>query len=116
MNKLRLLLIFAFMASCHSAVKMVSISRQEHDEGKELFAHSDCLTCHMMEMRLIGPSLMQVAKKYAPTDRNIETLSKKIITGGSGNWGPIPMTPHPNLSKEEAATVVKYILSIKNFQ
>jgi len=116
MNRLRLLLVFAFMASCHSAFKMVSISKQEHEEGKELLAHSDCMTCHMKEMRLIGPSFMQVTKKYAPTDRNIEKLSKKIISGGSGNWGPISMTPHPDLTKEDAATIVKYILSIKNFQ
>jgi cytochrome c len=44
----------------------------------------------------------------------LDTLSDKIIKGGGGRWGAVPMTPHPQVSKEDATTMVKYVLSLKN--
>ena len=83
------------------------------DKGKELIAQSDCLTCHKEHDKLVGPSYADVAKKYEATEGNIDHLATKIIDGGKGVWGEIPMTPHPSLSKDDAKEMVKYILSIK---
>ncbi|GGH76211.1 cytochrome c [Filimonas zeae] len=77
----------------------------------ELMAKSDCLTCHKVRDKLVGPSYEEISKKYKQTD--IDMLAAKIIEGGSGNFGQVPMTPHPNISKEDAREMVKYILSIK---
>jgi cytochrome c len=77
----------------------------------ELIAGSDCLTCHKVRDKLIGPSYEEIAKKY--TSKDIDTLTSKIIKGGSGNFGSVPMTAHPSISKEDAKEMVKYILSIK---
>ena len=86
-----------------------------YQKGLEIEAKSDCATCHKLNEKLIGPSFKEIANKYAGADQAaIDTLAGKIINGGSGNWGQIPMTPHPNLSKEDAVTVVKYVLLLKD--
>ena len=82
-------------------------------EGKTALSKSDCLACHKIDAKLVGPSYMEVAKKYAATEANYNLLSQKIIKGGSGVWGPIPMAPHVTLHPAEAKKMIKYILSIK---
>ncbi|MCC8410197.1 c-type cytochrome [Mucilaginibacter sp. UR6-1] len=82
-------------------------------KGGELIKASDCLTCHKEDVKLVGPAYADVAKKYQPTAANIDMLADKVIAGGSGNWGQIPMSPHPNVSKNDAKEMVKYILAVK---
>jgi len=84
------------------------------DKGLDLIAKSDCLTCHKVEEKLVGPAYREVANKYAGQPGAVDTLASKIIHGGAGNWGQVPMTPHPQISKEDAETMVKYILSLKS--
>ena len=81
--------------------------------GKALIEASDCLTCHREKEKLIGPAYVEVAKKYPNTEENVKKLSGKIIAGGTGVWGEIPMLAHPNVSEADAQEMVKYILSIK---
>jgi cytochrome c len=88
-------------------------SNPDYQKGLELIGKNDCLTCHKVSETLIGPSYQEVANKYAGSDTAVEYLSKKIIEGGSGVWGTVPMTPHPQLSKEDAEQMVKYILLLK---
>lgn len=82
-------------------------------EGRDLIAGSDCVACHKDDEKLIGPAYKDVAQKYEPNDTTITYLANKIIKGGSGNWGDIPMTPHPQFSEEDAKKMVRYILSLK---
>lgn len=82
-------------------------------DGKALIEASDCLTCHKDDAKLIGPAYQEVAKKYENTKANIKMLSEKIIKGGQGNWGEIPMAGHPNISEEDASAMVEYILTMK---
>lgn len=84
-----------------------------HEKGAQIISQSDCLSCHKVDEKLIGPSYKEVAKKYEASDANIKYLADKIINGGSGVWGDIPMTPHPAISKEDAAEMAKYVLSLK---
>lgn len=81
------------------------------NDGQALINSSDCLTCHTVDTKLIGPSYKEVAAKY--TQNDIEMLAKKIIDGGSGNWGEIPMSPHPAFDMDKASAMVEYILSLK---
>jgi cytochrome c len=81
--------------------------------GGKLIAKSDCLTCHKIDSKVIGPSYADVAAKYPPTDANIDTLANKVIKGGQGHWGNVPMAPHPAINETDAKTIVKYILSLK---
>ena len=83
------------------------------DKGLNLIASSDCLTCHKIEEKLVGPAYRDVAKKYAGQPGAVDSLANKIIHGGAGNWGPTPMSPHPALAKDDAKVMVQYILSLK---
>ena len=89
------------------------ISVAEADAGLELIAKSDCLTCHKVEGRIIGPSYSEVAEKYPVDSATVKMLAEKVIKGGAGNWGDVAMTPHPQLSENEAKAMVKYVLSLK---
>jgi cytochrome c len=89
------------------------------DKGLELIGASDCTTCHRLHKEAagasIGPSYSEVAAKYAPAaDTTVDRLVHKIITGGTGVWGTIPMTPHPALAPADVKVMVTYILSLKN--
>lgn len=79
--------------------------------GQSLIEASDCMACHNADERLIGPSYKEIAAKYS--EKDIEILASKIIEGGSGVWGSVPMQPHPQISKEDAKKMVEYILSQK---
>ena len=85
----------------------------EVEKGLNLVAKSDCLTCHQVETASTGPAYTAVAAKYPANDAVIDSLSEKIIKGGLGNWGTVPMTPHPSISKDDAKAMVKYVLSLK---
>ena len=82
-------------------------------EGKSLVEGADCLACHKVEEKMIGPSYREVAKKYENTPENVEMLAEKIIKGSSGIWGDVPMPAHNGLSKENAKFMAQYILSSK---
>ena len=86
----------------------------DYQRGLELISKSDCFTCHQIDDKLTGPPYREVANKYAGMPDTIIThLANKIISGGTGVWGQIIMTPHPALSQADAQTMVKYILLLK---
>lgn len=89
-------------------------SNPDYQKGLTLIAQSDCLTCHKVEEKVTGPSYKEVANKYAGSDTAVDYLAGKIITGGSGVWGTVPMTPHPQLSQDDAKQMVRYILLLKD--
>src|SRR6478609_4051847 len=70
----------------------------EAERGFEMIAKSDCFSCHKTTEKSTGPAYSAVAAKYPNTPETIDTLVHKIITGGQGNWGSIPMTAHPALA------------------
>jgi cytochrome c len=81
-------------------------------EGEKLVAESDCKTCHHPTNKIIGPAHTDVAKKYEFTAANVKLLADRIVKGGSGVWGEIPMTPHPDLKPEDAEKMARYVLSL----
>jgi len=85
----------------------------DYKTGLELIGKNDCLTCHAIADKKIGPAYMDVSKKYAGQDTAVDHLAKKIIAGGTGVWGQVPMTPHPALALDSARAMVKYILLLK---
>jgi cytochrome c len=86
----------------------------DYQKGLALIASNDCLTCHKVDEKVTGPAYRDVANKYENTPENVTKLADKVIKGGSGNWGTIPMTPHPALSEADAQQMVKYILLLRN--
>lgn len=93
------------------AVTVVDSAAAGKHEGLALIEGADCLTCHKVDTKVVGPSYQEVADKY--TEADIDHLADKIINGGKGVWGEIPMTPHAGMSKENAKKMVEYILTLK---
>jgi cytochrome c len=85
----------------------------DYQKALAIVAKSDCLTCHKIDEKNIGPAWRDVANKYAGQDTAIKYLSHKIITGGSGVWGEVPMAAHPTITQEDAETLAKYVLLLK---
>ncbi len=81
-------------------------------QGETLVAQSDCKTCHHATNKIIGPAHAEVAKKYEFNQANITLLAGKIVQGGAGVWGEIPMTPHPDITKADAEKMAMYVLSL----
>lgn len=80
--------------------------------GLRLIESSDCKSCHSIEKKSIGPAYKHVALKYKNDNGAAERLAKKVISGGKGVWGEVPMSAHPQLALKEATEMVKYVLSL----
>lgn len=85
-------------------------------KGLELIQGNDCQTCHHNTNKLVGPAYTTIANKYESTEENTTLLISKVINGGSGVWGDMPMNAHPTLSEEDAREIVQYILSLDTAQ
>jgi cytochrome c len=81
-------------------------------QGEALVKGSDCKTCHHAVNKIIGPSHTDVAKKYEFTEANVKLLADKILKGGQGVWGQIPMTAHVDITQVDAEKMARYVLSL----
>jgi cytochrome c len=73
----------------------------------------NCLACHAVDHKVLGPAYKDVARKYAGQKGVEEKLVKKVETGGSGVWGNIPMPPNSSVPDADVRSLVKWILSLK---
>ena len=80
--------------------------------GLNLINKSDCKSCHIIDKKSVGPSYLDIAARYKNDKAAQERIAAKIITGGSGVWGDHAMSAHPQLSPQDAATMVKYIITL----
>jgi cytochrome c len=100
----------AITVSLLAAAGILSAGAVQADEA--LAKSKNCMTCHQVAKKVVGPAYKDVAAKYAGKGAEA-TLAEKIIKGGKGNWGAVPMPPNPKVSPEEANKLVAWILSQK---
>jgi cytochrome c len=74
---------------------------------------SNCLSCHDVDKKLVGPAYKDVAAKYAGDKTAEAKLIDKVKKGGSGVWGGVPMPPNYLVSDKDIKTLVQWILSLK---
>ena len=79
----------------------------------ELAKEKNCLACHAVDNKLVGPGYKEVAAKYKGDKTAEAKLAQKILKGGSGSWGAIPMPANPQVSAAEAKELAKWVLSLK---
>ena len=82
------------------------------DAGMELAQKKNCLACHAVDKKLVGPAYQDVAAKYKGDKTADAKLAEKVIKGGAGTWGTVPM-PANNVTPAEAKTLVTWVLSLK---
>ena len=73
----------------------------------------NCMACHAIDKKLVGPAYKDVAAKYAKDKDAAKKLAEKIIKGGSGVWGPVPMPANAQVTPAEAETLAKWVLTVK---
>ena len=72
-----------------------------------------CMACHTVDKKLVGPAFKEVAAKYAGQKDAADKLAAKVIKGGSGVWGPVPMPANPQVNDADAKKLVAWILAQK---
>ncbi len=73
----------------------------------------NCMACHAVDKKLVGPSYKEVATKYAAQKDAVDKLALKIVKGGAGVWGPVPMPANPQVSEAEAKKLAAWVMTIK---
>jgi cytochrome c len=73
----------------------------------------NCMSCHAVERKVLGPSFKDVAAKYKDDKGAVDTLANKIMKGGSGVWGPVPMPANNQVSEADARKLAAWVLSTK---
>ncbi|OIO82565.1 MAG: hypothetical protein AUJ88_01720, partial [Gallionellaceae bacterium CG1_02_56_997] len=74
---------------------------------------SNCLACHAIDKKVVGPAWKEVAAKYRGDATAEAHLINKIAVGGSGVWGSMAMPAHPKLSEAERTTLARFVLNLK---
>jgi cytochrome c len=79
----------------------------------DLAKAKNCMACHAVASKLVGPAFKDVASKYAGQKDAEAKLVAKVLKGGSGAWGAVPMPANPQVTPAEAATLVKWVMAQK---
>jgi cytochrome c len=79
----------------------------------ELAQKKNCLACHSVDKKVVGPAYKDVAAKYAGDKDAVAKLTQKVLKGGVGVWGQIPMPANPQVNEAEAKQLVTWILGLK---
>jgi cytochrome c len=78
-----------------------------------LATSKNCMACHAVDKKVLGPAYKDVAAKYAGDKTALDKLAAKVMKGGSGVWGPVPMPANPQVNEAEAKKLVAWVLSLK---
>jgi cytochrome c len=79
----------------------------------DLAQKKNCLACHAVDKKVLGPAYKDVAAKYAGQKDAVDKLAAKVLKGGTGVWGNIPMPANPQVTEAEAKQLVTWILTLK---
>lgn len=103
---------YSILASVTFATAAIFVSGSAMANA-DLAKAKNCMACHAMANKVVGPAYKDVAKKYAGDKAAEDKLVAKVIKGGSGVWGAIPMPANPQVSEVEARVLVKWVLASK---
>lgn len=101
---LRNTFLFAGIALCSAPAAWADLS---------LAAAKNCMSCHTIDKKVVGPAFKEISLKYAGSKEAAVPLSQKIIKGGGGVWGPVPMPANAQVNEAEARKLAQWILSLK---
>lgn len=97
--------VFAFAATVLSAAPVLA--------DQALATAKNCMACHAIDKKLVGPAYKDVAAKYAKDKSAVDKLAAKIMKGGSGVWGPVPMPANAQVNEAEAKKLAAWVLTLK---
>jgi len=102
----------AIYVALMAAAGIVMAGQARADAGEDLAKAKNCLTCHAIDKKVVGPAYKDVAAKYKGDAKAPAMLAAKVKAGGKGTWGEVPMPPN-NVTDDEAKKLVAWVLSHK---
>ncbi|GEM_PF-759402 len=109
--KITFLLNF-LLVGCSEKKESQKTEKKKTKTALTIIKNDDCLNCHSIEDKSVGPSYLKVAQRYESDFSTVNRLAKKVIEGGGGLWGGGQMSKHPRLKSNDARRVVRWILSL----
>ena len=104
----RILITLATMATLSA-----SVFAADDAAALDLAKAKNCLSCHSVERKIVGPAFRDVAAKYKGNKDALTTLAQKVVAGGSGVWGVVPMPANSQVNEADARKLVTWVLSTK---
>ena len=104
---------FGFRTLVTAQWKSSASGKSEGEPGLTLMKQSDCFNCHAAEQQIVGPPLVEIAKKYRGQPAAVDAAVERVIKGSTGVWGQVPMLPHSQHSADEVHMMVKWIFSLE---
>lgn len=98
-------------ATVLGAMVMAAVLPVAAHASADLAKAKNCMACHGVDKKLVGPAFEDVAAKYKGDKGAAAKLSQSIVKGSSGTWGPIPMPPNA-ISEADASTLAKWVLAL----
>ena len=95
------------------AAGILSAGAAQAADEEALAKSKNCLACHAVDKKLVGPAYKDIANKYAGQKDAEAMLSENVIKGGKGVWGQIPLPPNASVTPAESTKLVKWILGMK---
>ena len=96
-----------------SLVAVSALASTSAMANADLAKAKNCMACHAVQTKLVGPAYKDVAAKYAGQKDAEAKLTAKVLKGGAGSWGAVPMPANPQVTEAEARTLVKWVLAQK---
>ena len=96
-----------------AAAGILLAGQAQADAGADLAKAKNCMSCHAVGKKLVGPAYKDVAKKFAGQKDAVDMLAEKIMKGSQGVWGPVPMPANTQVSAAEAKELATWVMSLK---
>ena len=103
----------AAQAQAQAQAQASAVSALSFDAGLELARKKNCLGCHQLDAKRVGPSLQAVAQRHAVQPDSLEYLASAIRRGGRGRWGAVPMPAQPHVNQQDALQLAQWILTLR---
>jgi cytochrome c len=94
-------------------IAMTAVAAAPAFAQADLAQKKNCMACHAVDKKLVGPAYKEVAAKYAGQKDAVDKLAQKVVKGGSGAWGAVPMPANPQVTEAEAKQLVTWIMTLK---
>jgi cytochrome c len=92
---------------------LATVSTAPAFANADMAQKKNCMACHAVDKKVVGPAYKEVAAKYAGQKDAVDKLAQKVIKGGAGVWGPVPMPANAQVSEAEAKQLVQWIMTLK---
>lgn len=110
LNAKEVLLQVKYVAEKPAALLHAAGGTITDEPGLAMMRTNNCFNCHAFNSKVIGPSFNDIVQKYPATAANISLVAKRVKEGSNGVWGKVPMPTHPELSPQQAQTIVEWLM------